>query len=418
MDSYRTVRELGAGGYGKAILVQSLQDSTLKVVKEIDTTKLPERGKMNAKREVQVLMKLRHSNIIRYRGHVEGRDKITILMDYAPGGDLEKLIKSRNEYWPEEVIVDWFVQMCLAVKYIHDRKIVHRDIKPANFFISEGGIIKLGDFGLAQYMLSTDALLMTLIGSPFYLAPELCSGKKYNSKADIWSLGCVLYEMCALKRAYRGHSVREVVEKIIKTQPKKLPSCFSTEIRVLLMLMLNKNPDKRPSINEILTLPFIRYKAIALLGKTQASVELSHTTFHGEIPGRTPIREPQDVYILNERISLISSIQSVLAQNDPTPNLFEDLSSGELNEEKIEFMGRTLILPHLDSNDSPGHKAEALREFLEYTIGVTKFHDIYVELNDNPGNNSGILACNIKTDKWIVDLIMQLIVFEEAANNQ
>lgn len=106
----------------------------------------------------------------------------------------------------EEIILNWFVQLCFAVKYIHDKKILHRDLKLSNIFISSNGDIKLGDFGIAKVLNNTEEFAKTIVGTPYYLSPEICLKKPYNYKSDIWSLGCVLYEMMNLKHAFEAES--------------------------------------------------------------------------------------------------------------------------------------------------------------------------------------------------------------------
>ena len=100
--------------------------------------------------------------------------------------------------------MDWFVQICLPIKYVHDRKILHRDLKPINIFMTDSKTIKLGDFGVSKILDSTNGEAMTYAGTKFYLSPEIVNRQPYNQKTDIWSLGVVLYEMCALERPFKN----------------------------------------------------------------------------------------------------------------------------------------------------------------------------------------------------------------------
>jgi NIMA (never in mitosis gene a)-related kinase len=104
----------------------------------------------------------------------------------------------------EDDILNFFVQICLALKHIHDRKILHRDIKPDNIFLMASKIIKLGDFGVAKVLSNTLACAETQTGTPYYTSPEICLGKRYNHKTDVWSLGCVLFEMVTMTHAFHG----------------------------------------------------------------------------------------------------------------------------------------------------------------------------------------------------------------------
>lgn len=106
-----------------------------------------------------------------------------------------KIAKQRElgKLFPESQIITWFVQMALAMNYVHDKKILHRDLKTQNIFLTSKGDIKIGDFGIARVLQHTYDCANTAIGTPYYLSPEICQEKPYNQKSDIWSLGCIFY---------------------------------------------------------------------------------------------------------------------------------------------------------------------------------------------------------------------------------
>lgn len=118
-------------------------------------------------------------------------------MEYADGGDLHSLIRQRKgSPIPEGMILDLLVQMCLALKHLHDRKIIHRDLKTENIFLNKAGVLKLGDFGIAKVFKNTLQFAKTKIGTPMYMSPEIFQDlAKYNHKTDMWSLGCIVYEV-------------------------------------------------------------------------------------------------------------------------------------------------------------------------------------------------------------------------------
>ena len=128
-------------------------------------------------------------------------------MEFCPGfhnleGDLDNLIKKykeKNLRFTEKQIMFWLIQICFAIEYIHKRRIIHRDIKASNIFLSTMEIVKLGDFGISRVLENSLEAAMTVVGTPYYLSPELCQNKLYTIKTDIWALGCLLYEMCEFK---------------------------------------------------------------------------------------------------------------------------------------------------------------------------------------------------------------------------
>lgn len=119
------------------------------------------------------------------------------------------------QYWSEDHVLNWFTQICLALKHVHDRKILHRDLKSQNIFLTKNNMIKLGDFGIARVLSETKSKAKTVVGTPYYLSPEIIQSKPYSFKSDIWSLGVLLYEMCALQPPFNAQSLHQLARKII-----------------------------------------------------------------------------------------------------------------------------------------------------------------------------------------------------------
>ena len=138
-------------------------------------------------------------------------------MEYCEGGDLyNRINKQRGKLMAESVVLSYFVQVCRAVQFIHDRKILHRDIKSQNIFITRRRTVKLGDFGIARIMDGSAEYAKTCVGTPYYLSPEVWENKPYNNKSDLWALGCVLYEMTTLRHAFEAGCMKSLVLKIIR----------------------------------------------------------------------------------------------------------------------------------------------------------------------------------------------------------
>lgn len=143
-------------------------------------------------------------------------------MSYCENGDLHSVLqqhKANSEphtYISEDVVLLWFVQLALAIRHCHTRNIIHRDIKTKNIFLTSTNVVKLGDFGIARSLSSTMAFLATsVVGTPYSMSPEICENKPYSYESDIWALGCVLYEMCALKDAFRASNLLGLVSETI-----------------------------------------------------------------------------------------------------------------------------------------------------------------------------------------------------------
>ncbi|XP_057357720.1 serine/threonine-protein kinase Nek1 isoform X5 [Manis pentadactyla] len=280
MEKYVRLQKIGEGSFGKAILVKSTEDGRQYVIKEINISRMSSKEREESRREVAVLANMKHPNIVQYRESFEENGSLYIVMDYCEGGDLFKRINAQKGiFFQEDQILDWFVQICLALKHIHDRKILHRDIKSQNIFLTKGGTIQLGDFGIARVLNSTVELARTCIGTPYYLSPEICENKPYNNKSDIWALGCVLYEMCTLKHAFEAGNMKNLVLKIISGSFPPVSLHYSYDLRSLLSQLFKRNPRNRPSVNSILEKGFIAKRIENFLSPQLIAEEFCLKTF-------------------------------------------------------------------------------------------------------------------------------------------
>ncbi|XP_059197493.1 serine/threonine-protein kinase Nek1 [Centropristis striata] len=281
MDKYEKVKKIGEGSFGKAILVTSKEDGHQYVIKEIGISAMPSKERQESRKEVAVLANMSHPNIVQYKESFEEGGCLYIVMDYCEGGDLFKKINSqKGVLFSEQQILDWFVQICLALKHVHDRKILHRDIKSKNIFLTKDGIVQLGDFGIARVLNSTVELARTCIGTPYYLSPEICENKPYNNKSDIWALGCVLYEMCTLKHAFEAGNMKNLVLKIIRGSYPPVSVHYSQELRSLLAQLFKRNPRERPSVSSILDKPFLSCRIERFLTPQIIAQEFCHNFLH------------------------------------------------------------------------------------------------------------------------------------------
>ncbi|NXE36783.1 NEK1 kinase, partial [Ptilorrhoa leucosticta] len=293
MDKYIKVRKIGEGSFGKAILVKAKENGQQYVIKEINISRMSNKEREESRREVAVLANMKHPNIVLYRESFEENGCLYIVMDYCEGGDLFKKINAQKGIlFSEDQILDWFVQICLALKHIHDRKILHRDIKSQNIFLTKDGTIQLGDFGIARVLNSTAELARTCIGTPYYLSPEICQNKPYNNKSDIWALGCVLYEMCTLKHAFEAGNMKNLVLKIISGPFPPVSMHYSYDLRNLLSQLFKRNPRNRPSVNSILEKNFIAKRVEKFLTPELIAEEFSHKIFHKFGPHASPAKRP------------------------------------------------------------------------------------------------------------------------------
>lgn len=281
-SKYKKLKILKEGGFGRAYLAEDQEAQTLCVIKETKTSSLSKREIEEIKTEANILKALQHPNIISFRDvYTNKKERICIVMDYADAGDLSETISKAEAYFPEEQILDWFTQLCLAIKHIHDRKIVHRDLKSQNIFLTRIGMIKLGDFGISKILTHTQEFLCTFVGTWYYISPEIIMSKPYNFKTDIWSLGVILYEMCCLRLPFRGANQFILQRKIKAGKYNPIPVRYSRDLRRLVDELLEVDSRKRPSIYQILSKEIIKGRVNKFLSERMISDEFSHTVIHG-----------------------------------------------------------------------------------------------------------------------------------------
>jgi len=258
------IQHIGRGQYATAQLVKNVQTGNQYVAKCISLAALNEHDQDLANQEVFLLQTLNHPYIVGYRDSflIEHHNALVIVMEYCDAGDLRKAIKEKaktGDHFREQDIMTWFVQLCMALQYIHSEKVLHRDLKTSNIFLSGGGSeIKLGDFGISRVLEGTTEAAVTIVGTPYYMSPEVCRSEPYNWKSDIWALGCVLYELCMLQHAFQSTSLLGLVYKIVSDHYEPIPSFYSAELNDLIHQLLLKNADSRPSINEVFAIPYVK----------------------------------------------------------------------------------------------------------------------------------------------------------------
>jgi len=201
-----------------------------------------------------------HPNIVRFQEvFMTRKGRLCIVMDYADGGDVHQRIKQQSGVLlPERTILEWFTQICFALKHVHERKVLHRDLKTQNIFLMATGQIKLGDFGIARVLDATKDYAKTMVGTPYYLSPEIIEDKPYNFKSDVWSCGVVLYEMTTLRHPFDADSLVILARQILKDQYPDPDPVFSSELVQLIRMMLCKDARQRPSIADILGHAFLQ----------------------------------------------------------------------------------------------------------------------------------------------------------------
>lgn len=201
-------------------------------------------------REMLILSRLRHPNIIAYHGGGDDHGVLFYAMEMVGGGTVKDLLETRGTFeWP--VVVELARQICSALQYAHNHGVIHRDLKPGNLFLTKSGEVKLGDFGIARDLRNTDLTSSGMtVGTHAYMAPEQITGDvSISGKADLYALGCCLYEMLVGRKTFNGENFAQLFEQHLRTPPPRVrdavPDC-PPELDEIIDELLRKKPEDRP----------------------------------------------------------------------------------------------------------------------------------------------------------------------------
>ena len=264
IGNYQIIKKIGEGSYAKIYKVKKDNSDTLYVLKNIPVSEEDYSSMNEILNESSILSNCDNIYIIKYYDSFFYNGTFNIITEFCPYGDLFgyiKFYKVRGSRIEEKIIWIIFIQLSLGLCYLHNKKILHRDIKTKNIFIKNNLTVKIGDFGIAKILSSTSSYAHTFIGTPYYISPELCKDQPYNDKSDVWALGCVLYELCTLNHPFEGGTQVEIYEKIVTQKFKSINPEYSSDLKKMIDLLLEKDENKRPKMKDILKMKSVIDKA-------------------------------------------------------------------------------------------------------------------------------------------------------------
>ena len=265
IDAYKDFKVLGSGTSGTVFLAVHKETGRTVVMKKIPMVNFSEKDAACAALEVQALQELKHPHVVHLYESFMDSNMLCIVMEYAEGGDLDHYLKTKRaqeEFFTEDEICRWLVELTSAIKYCHERSYLHRDIKAPNVFLraadsSGHQSVLLGDFGLSAMVDPEHAMRHTRVGTPYYMSPEVARGLPYTEKNDMWCLGVLLHRLCELQYPFRANNLTDLLRAIVHDDPVRIPAQYSNNLARLVYDLLLKEKDRRPSASDILALPFL-----------------------------------------------------------------------------------------------------------------------------------------------------------------
>eukprot|EP01138_Halocafeteria_seosinensis_P000585 gb/GECG01000600.1/.p1 GENE.gb/GECG01000600.1/~~gb/GECG01000600.1/.p1 ORF type:complete len:1074 (+),score=143.16 gb/GECG01000600.1/:1-3222(+) len=252
LDHYEVVKAIGKGKFSTVYRARRKSDGLPVALKKIQIfDMMDEKSREKCFREISLVNSLGHQNIIAYLESFIVNKELILAFEYAEAGDLKRQLRKARERearFDERVIWRYFAQIADAVAHMHERRVMHRDLKPANIFLTRDGKVKVGDLGLGRFLSEHTLEAFSKVGTPLYMSPEVLQGKGYEWSSDVWSLGCLLYELAMLRSPFKeeGLNLYGLFQKITNGSYPPISSVYSSELRDLVDQMLQGDPSKRP----------------------------------------------------------------------------------------------------------------------------------------------------------------------------
>lgn len=256
IGDYEVLKFIGRGKFAVVYRAKKVGDDQVVALKRISVDMMNEKAREKCLKEVRLLQSLDHPNIIRYMDSFITDNDLIIVYEWAAAGDLKRQLRKAQEKgvtFDERLVWKYFSQIANAMQHMHEKRIMHRDLKPANIFLTLEGVIKVGDLGLSRELSEHTIQAHSKVGTPLYMSPEVLKGDGYDFKSDVWSLGCLLYELAALKSPFKAEGLNyyTLFQKIANGEYQPLPDTYSEELRSLCYKMISTNPEDRPDIGYV-----------------------------------------------------------------------------------------------------------------------------------------------------------------------
>lgn len=246
---FRVTEVIGKGGFGTVLKGTSVESGEYVAVKQIDKFMVDAIQLPGIKKEAEILKRLNHPNIVKIYSFIETPNTIYFVLEFVEHGSLAGLLKKYGVF-PENLIASYTEQILQGLRYLHGEGIIHRDIKGDNILITKDGKVKLADFGTAK-LEDTEKKTQTVVGTPYWMAPEVIEMSACGPTSDIWSLGCTVIELHTGAPPYFELGPMSALFNIVEDRHPPLPENLSELLRAFLKVCFKKDPRQRPTAAEL-----------------------------------------------------------------------------------------------------------------------------------------------------------------------
>ena len=348
--NYQIIEKIGKGTFGIVYKVKKYNDPLIYVIKQISLEGLTDFQINQVYSEVKILSLIKSKYVVKYYDSFLENDNLNIVMEYCDNGDLCNYLneqKMKNKPLKEDLIWNIFIKITLGLTTIHKMKILHRDLKTLNIFLKKDMEIKIGDLGVAKE-LNQASFANTIIGTPYYLSPEMCEDKPYNQKSDIWALGVILYELCTFRHPFNASNHAALILKIMNAEPEPILACYSSNLQKIVNCLLEKNFEKRPNCLDLLNMKIIAEKA-KMLGLYHEIINVCNENydFNGNYDKNETIYKNKQIGNFIHMNSEDILIQSQLV---PLPKQNQNIQVKKINNDENMNDNNNYILGNITNN--------------------------------------------------------------------
>ena len=415
LKDYEIGKQLGAGSFGAVKIVRRKSDKKEFAMKTVRINNSDQKDIEYALNEIRILYSLHHENVIGYEASFfdEATQTLNIIMELANDGDLETKIKNtakKKLKFKESTIWSILIQILKGMNYIHNNNIIHRDLKSANIFLMKNGLVKIGDLNVSK--IAKMGLAKTQTGTPYYSSPEIWNENSYNNKTDIWSIGCIIYEMCTLTPPFHGTSLVNLYNNIRKGVYKPIPKIYSKDLAYVISRMLIVDTTKRPSCQELLDMSVVsnKFKDPDVLTGTQKNNQVKAELLKTiklpvslkDINKELPNKKQQEEMMMNDEFE-ITKKEGFKINGDANNNSSNFRNSDKINNNNVNNNVKNNVpVQNKAQNNIIKKKSVNKIDIVKNTNNHNNKRNIKV-INPHPKKNNLICKQPSKKNNMIID---------------